>query len=211
MAGLPVVLCLHDTTELHFNGQTVEGPVPLSYEAQRGMCLHPAYAVSTDRQPLGVLDAWMWAREPRAADGQRGGIGESGRWIERYEWLAESGAEMPETRLVQVGHWESDTLDLMRRAHGLGWPLDLLVQAQHNRRLPDGPLVRYAVHPASARRDRIHHGCARRAQRARCARNCGSSAPGSVMTMTAGASRGVVWWPARSMRPPATSPCAGGC
>ena len=190
MAGLPVVLCLHDTTELHFNGQTVEGPVPLSYEAQRGMCLHPAYAVSTDRQPLGVLDAWMWAREPRDADGQRGGIGESGRWIERYEWLAESGAEMPETRLVQVGDRESDTLGLMRRAHGLGWPLDLLVQAQHNRRLPDGPLVRDTVHPAKcSARSSSPWVRSSGAARARCARNCGSSAPGSVMTMTAGPPR----------------------
>ena len=73
MAGLPVVLCLQDTTELDFNGQTIQGLGPLSYEAQRGMYLHPTYAVSTDREPLGVLDAWMWAREPRGADGQRGG------------------------------------------------------------------------------------------------------------------------------------------
>jgi Transposase DNA-binding len=33
----PVVLCLQDTTELDFNGQTIEGLGPLSYEAQRGM------------------------------------------------------------------------------------------------------------------------------------------------------------------------------
>ena len=74
MAGLPVVLCLHDTTELDFNGQTIQGLGPLSYEAQRGMYLHPTYAVSTEREPLGVLDAWMWARELRGVDGQRGGI-----------------------------------------------------------------------------------------------------------------------------------------
>ena len=48
MVGLPVVLCLHDTTELDFSGQTIEGLGPLSYEAQRGMYLHPTYAVSTD-------------------------------------------------------------------------------------------------------------------------------------------------------------------
>ena len=141
MAGLPVVLCLHDTTELDFNGQTIEGLGPLSYEAQRGMYLHPTYAVSTDREPLGVLDAWMWAREPRGADGQRGGVCESVRWIESYERLAERAAEIPETRLVQVGDRESDILGLMQRAQGLGWPVDLLVRSQHNRRLPDGQLL----------------------------------------------------------------------
>lgn len=138
MAGLPVVLCLHDTTELDFNGQTIQGLGPLNYEAQRGMYLHPTYAVSTDREPLGVLDAWMWAREPKDASGQRGGLCESRRWIESYERLAERAAELPETRLVQVGDRESDILALMQRAQGLGWPVDVLVRSQHNRRLPDG-------------------------------------------------------------------------
>ena len=58
MTALPVVLCLTDlidTTELDFNGQTITGLGPLSFEAQRGMCLHPSYAVSTDREPLGLL------------------------------------------------------------------------------------------------------------------------------------------------------------
>ena len=138
MSGLAVVLCLHDTTELDFNGQTIEGLGPLSYEAQRGMYLHPTYAVSTDREPLGVLDAWMWAREPRNASGQRGGLCESTRWIESYERLAERAGDLPETRLVQVGDRESDILALMQRAAGLGWPVDLLVRSQHNRRLPNG-------------------------------------------------------------------------
>ena len=138
MAGLPVVLCLNDTTELDFNGQTIQGLGPLSYEAQRGMYLHPTYAVSTQREPLGVLDAWMWAREPRDTRGQRGGLCESTRWIESYERLAERAGELPETRLVQVGDRESDILALMQRAQGLGWPVDLLVRSQHNRRLPSG-------------------------------------------------------------------------
>jgi Transposase Tn5 dimerisation domain/Transposase DNA-binding len=141
MAALPVVLCLHDTTELDFNGQSIEGLGPLSYEAQRGMYLHPTYAVSTQREPLGALDAWMWAREPRNAAGERGGVCESTRWIESYERLAERATELPQTRLVQVGDRESDILALMQRAQALGWPVDLLLRAQHNRRLPDGALL----------------------------------------------------------------------
>ena len=39
MSAEAVVLCLQDTTELDFNGQTIEGLGPLSYEAQRGMYL----------------------------------------------------------------------------------------------------------------------------------------------------------------------------
>ena len=29
------------------------------------MYLHPTYAVTPQRLPLGVLDTWMWARETR--------------------------------------------------------------------------------------------------------------------------------------------------
>lgn len=140
MAELPVVLCLHDTTELDFNGQTIEGLGPLSYEAQRGMYLHPTYAVSPDREPLGVLDAWMWAREPRDAQGRRGGLNESVRWIESYERLAERAPDVP-SRLVLVGDRESDILALLERGSALSWPVDVLVRSQHNRRLPNNELL----------------------------------------------------------------------
>ena len=74
LAVHPVVLCIQDTTELDFNGQKARGLGPLSYEVQRGMYAHPTYAVSTSREPLGVLDAWMWAREPKDKDGSRPGV-----------------------------------------------------------------------------------------------------------------------------------------
>ena len=72
-------------TELDFNGRTARGLGPLSYETQRGMYLHSTYAISLAREPLGVMDAWMWARQPKAANGKRHDIKESQRWIEGYE------------------------------------------------------------------------------------------------------------------------------
>ena len=89
MRGHAVVLNIQDTTELDFNGRGSQGLGPLSYEAQRGMYLHPTYAITPDREPLGVMDAWMWAREPRGADGSRAGIKESLRWLDGYERVAE--------------------------------------------------------------------------------------------------------------------------
>lgn len=138
MAQHPIVLCLQDTTELDFNGQEIAGLGPLSYEAQRGMYLHPTYAVTPEREPLGVIDAWMWAREPKTTDGTRPGIGESCRWIEGYERVAETAAKMPETRLVYVADREADMVGLMRRAQVLGTPADWLIRAKHNRCLPQG-------------------------------------------------------------------------
>jgi hypothetical protein len=87
------------TTELDFNGQDADGLGPLNYEARRGMYLHLTYAVTPDREPLGVLDAWMWAREMRDAEGVRHGQKENARWIEGYERVAEMAANMADTRL----------------------------------------------------------------------------------------------------------------
>jgi hypothetical protein len=138
MAAHPVVLCLQDTTELDFNGQGIAGLGPLSYEVQRGLYVHPTYAVSAAREPLGVLDAWMWAREPKAADGTRPGIKESVRWSEGYARVAELAVGLPETRLVYVADRESDIRELMVRARDLDTPADWLLRSQHNRALPEG-------------------------------------------------------------------------
>ncbi|MCO5413435.1 hypothetical protein [Ralstonia mojiangensis] len=73
------MLCPNDATGLDFHGQDISGLGPLNYEAQRGMYLHPTYAVSTDRVEQGVLDAWVWAREFKDAESKRYGIKESTR------------------------------------------------------------------------------------------------------------------------------------
>jgi len=141
----PVVLCLQDTTELDFNGQEAIGLGPLSYEAQRGMYLHPTYVVTPHREPLGVTDAWMWAREAKGEDGERPGILESQRWIEGYERVAEMADEMPDTRLVYVADREADLVGLMAKAAQLGTPADWLIRAKHNRCLPQGGKLWAAV------------------------------------------------------------------
>ena len=133
-----VVLCLQDTTELDFNGQRIAGLGPLSYEAQRGMYVHPTYAVSPEREPLGVLDAWMWAREPKDTQGKREGLLESTRWTEGYLRIAELAGRLPDTRLVYVADREADIVALMAQARDLGHPADWLIRSQHNRALPEG-------------------------------------------------------------------------
>ena len=136
MRGEPVVLCLQDTTELDFHGQAIEGLGPLCYEAQRGMYLHVTLAVTPQRMPLGVLDAWMWARESKNKDGQRPpAIKESTRWVEGYERVAEQAQALPGVRLVYVADREGDILALMQRAAALNHPADWLLRSQHNRKL----------------------------------------------------------------------------
>lgn len=53
------------------------------------MYLHPTYAVTPERVPLGILDPWMSGREQKDCSGHRGGLKESLRWLEAHERLAE--------------------------------------------------------------------------------------------------------------------------
>lgn len=137
IAQHPVVLCLQDTTELDYNGQSIEGLGPLSYEAQRGLYLHPTYVVTPQREPLGVTNAWTWAREFKDQNSQRGGVLESTRWVESYERVAEQALRLPQTRHVCVADRESDIMALMVRARKLNHVADYLVRSQHNRALPE--------------------------------------------------------------------------
>lgn len=59
----PLVLSLQDTTELNYNGQQIDGLGSLTYAAQRGMYLHATLLTTPARESLGIVDAWMWARE----------------------------------------------------------------------------------------------------------------------------------------------------
>jgi hypothetical protein len=138
IAQHPVVLYLQDTTELDYNGQQMEGLGPLNYEAQRGLYLHPTYAVTPGREPLGVVNVWAWAREFKTADGTRPGILESTRWVESYERVAQRAVDMPQTRHVCVSDRESDIMALLVRARDLDHAADYLVRSQHNRSLPEG-------------------------------------------------------------------------
>ena len=133
MAAQAVVLCLQDTTELEFDGQSAQGLGRLNYEARRGLYVHPTYAVTPQREPLGLVNAWNWARVAKGQDGQ---IDEGVRWVESYAHLVGLAEGLGQTRLVCVGDRESDTMALFERGQGSGWAVDVLVRAQHDRVLP---------------------------------------------------------------------------
>ena len=131
MAAEAVVLCIQDTTELNFNGRQTQGLGRLSYDAQRGMYAHMTYAVTPHRVPLGVLDCWMWARQPKG----EAALLESTRWIDGYERIAEMAAQLPSTRLVYVADREADFGALLGQAQALGYPADLLIRVRYDRKL----------------------------------------------------------------------------
>ena len=57
--------------------------------------MHPTYAVTPEREPLGLVNAWNWAREPRPEEGgARPGVNESVRWVESYGHLVGLAPEL---------------------------------------------------------------------------------------------------------------------
>lgn len=113
MQGCPFVLCIQDTTELDFTSQPgIAGLGRLSYEAQHGLYVHPTLAVTPAGVALGVIDAWMWTREPKD-DPQ---VKESTRWVEGYEIVADLAKTLPAVRLVYLADREGDLRALMDTA-----------------------------------------------------------------------------------------------
>ena len=142
MRGQPVVLCVQDSTELNYTSQPgIAGLGPLSSLRRHGLYVHPTLAVTPDGVPLGVLDAWMWARD-RATFGEDKRhwpieAKESMRWLEGFARCAELAETLPDTRLIYVADRECDIHEFMIRARR--WPgIDWLVRATHNRCLAEG-------------------------------------------------------------------------
>ncbi len=137
-----VVLCIQDSTELDFTAQPgIAGLGPLSYLRQHGLYVHPTLAVTPEGIPLGVLDAWMWTRDPETfgEDKRHWPIEakESIRWLEGFERCAELAATLPDTRLVYVADRECDIHEFMVRAQREP-RIDWLIRATHNRCLRGG-------------------------------------------------------------------------
>ncbi len=135
MKGQKIVLCVQDSTELDFTSQPgILGLGRLSYEAQHGMYAHPTLAVTPEGLALGVLDAWMWAREPKGQPALK----ESTRWVEGYTIVADLAETVPDSRLVYVADREGDLRALMDMAASRGCPADWLIRSQHNRNTDQG-------------------------------------------------------------------------
>jgi len=142
MAKHDIVLCVHDTTELDYSGQSqTQGLGPLTYEAQRGLYLHPTLAVTPDRLCLGVLDALIWARSDdgygKSEERKRKAIEEkeSVRWIDGYRQVCELADTLPDTQCVYMADRESDIYELFVEGDGQTHRADWLIRASHDRRM----------------------------------------------------------------------------
>jgi Domain of unknown function (DUF4338)/Transposase DNA-binding/Transposase Tn5 dimerisation domain len=121
----PIVLAPQDTTTLVYTTHPMtEGLGPISHKVDQaiGLLLHDTMAFSEDGDPLGVLDAQCWARDPkdRSKRERRKGLPieqkESRKWLRSFRKVAEIQKACPNTKLISMGDRESDIYELFLEA-----------------------------------------------------------------------------------------------
>jgi hypothetical protein len=152
----PRVLCIQDTTELDYTTKkdSIAGLGPLNYESRWGMYLHPTLALTPERVPLGLLDAYTWVREPGSL-GQEKDRGrpleekESVRWVDGFARINALAEQLSDTRLTYIADREGDIYDLFVEAPCPERGADWLVRVQHtDRLLVDGRKLRAVINAA---------------------------------------------------------------
>lgn len=145
MQGQRTVLCIHDGTDLDYTslaqceGLGVIGSNQTGAQS-RGLHLHSTLAVAPNGLPLGVLRAQCWAPQLKSPEEKRPSWAipieekETFCWIEGLRDVMDLAAQMPQTRLINVYDREADFFELFdeQRRNPV---VDLLVRAQHSRKL----------------------------------------------------------------------------
>src|SRR5712691_3668419 len=120
LAHVPVVLAVHDTTEVHWTSlRATTGLGPLGHTAGQGLFVQSTVAITPERVPLGLLAHQVWERDPhevgkRARRTQRPMTQkERQKWLWSLEAVVNAHDEGLQTRLVSVGDREADIDDVL--------------------------------------------------------------------------------------------------
>lgn len=146
MAKESVVLLPQDTTSLNYSTHPATenlGPIATRQEGVIGLLVHDTMAFNLEGTPLGLLDVQCWARDPEqfGKKHQRRRLRfeekESVKWLRSLEAVARIQSQCPQTRLVSVGDREADIYELFVWATEQAGRPQLLIRAEHNRRVKE--------------------------------------------------------------------------
>ena len=143
-----VVLAVQDTTTLNYSAPTITeglGPIGSRADGAQGLIVHDTMAFTPAGTPLGLIDVQAWARDPHdhglrrlAGDDRDLDNKESGKWLDSHDRAGQLQSELGAgTRVVSVADREGDIYELLDNAQKPE-AADILVRAQHTRRLADG-------------------------------------------------------------------------
>jgi len=149
MQGERVVLCIHDGTDLNYNGAAqCEGLGTIgtnqTVAKSRGLHLNSTLVATEQGLPLGVLSSRCTARQQRPEDDERSPAEIPIEEKKSFDWIQASrdceavAAEMPHTKLVQVMDREADFFELFDDWRQGACRTHLVVRAKCNRRTQGG-------------------------------------------------------------------------
>ncbi len=139
-----VVLAIQDSTSLNYGTHPATeglGPINNIPTGVVGLMLHGTLAVNTEGNPLGLLSAQCWARDPKdfGKKARRHQLPieekESNKWLISFRVATATAAACPDTTIVSVGDREADIYELFALAEQTPNAPLLLVRAQHDRKL----------------------------------------------------------------------------
>lgn len=146
VAQQAVVLAAQDTTSLNYSTHPATenlGPIASTEEGVIGLLVHDTMAFNLEGTPLGLLDLQCWARDPKqfGKKHRRRELPfeqkESVKWLRSLEALGQVQSQCPQTQIVSVGDREADIYELFVWAAEQPGRPQLLVRAEHNRRVED--------------------------------------------------------------------------
>jgi hypothetical protein len=144
VAEHPVVLAAQDTTSLNYSAHPATenlGLIGSQAEGLVGLLVHDTMAFNLEGTPLGLLDVQCWARDPEqfGKKHRRRQLAfeekESVKWLRSLEAVARVQRQCPQTQIVSVGDREADIYELFVWATEQAGRPQLLVRAEHNRRV----------------------------------------------------------------------------
>jgi hypothetical protein len=143
-AGKAVVLAVADTTMLDFTDHPdTAGLGPLGDMVHHGLMLHPTLLVTPEREPLGVIDAQTWVRDPDEFGSGKStrksrdiSEKESRKWLDSLEAAERLQQDLgSDTQVVSVFDREGDVYDVLATAAMDDRLGRILVRAKTDRRL----------------------------------------------------------------------------
>ena len=148
--GASILLAVQDTTSLNFSTHPhTRGLGPISNNADKtvGLFLHSTLLLRDEGAALGVLDSFVWVRDPaqfkagkkNARDRKPASEKESRKWLHSVAASERFAGEMEGAVVLNIGDREADSYELFlhhqtRRKQG-AVRHELLIRCQHNRTL----------------------------------------------------------------------------
>jgi hypothetical protein len=146
VAQQAVVLAAQDTTSLNYGTHPATenwGPLARTGEGIIGLLVHDTMAFHREGTPLGLLDLQCWARDPKqfGKKHRRRQLPfeqkESVKWLRSLEAVGRVRSQCPQTQIVSVGDREADICELFVWATQKPGRPQLLIRAEHNRRVQE--------------------------------------------------------------------------